>query len=443
MNKIETPGGSSPGVFSILVLGGYGLIGSAIMRRLMADGHQVTGAGRSAAAARQGPGQAWRIFDIASMREDDWRRELAGFDVVVNASGALQDGPRDNLDAIHHRALKRLGSALSGSTTRIVQISAAGVSPDAETEFFRTKAKGDDALRASGASHVILRPTLVLSPAAYGGTALLRGAAGLPFVGLNILPKTRIQCVDVDDLAEAVLAAVDGRIAPGAVLDVTTAEAVSLPDLIARTRRWLGFRPPLVNLPVPGFMLNLVGRLADVSGKLGWRSPLRSTALAVLRDGVTGDAGAMPRAGGPHCRPLDVIFETLPSTVQERWFSRAFLLFPLAIVTLALFWLLSGLIGLLQFGTAQDVLASRGMAGWLAGILVALGAVADIGLGLAVLVRKWAKPALLGMVAVSLSYLGGATIFAPDLWLDPLGPMVKVLPSIILAFFTLAFLTDR
>ena len=428
---------------SVLVLGGYGLIGSAIMRRLAAAGHRVTGAGRSEAAARPGPGKSWRIFDITSLRIDDWRRELSGFDVVVNASGALQDGPRDNLEAVHYKALERMGAALAGSGTRVVQISAAGVSEDATTAFFRAKSRGEAALHASHVPLVILRPTLVLSPAAYGGTALLRGAAAIPLVAPNVLPKTKIQCVDVDDLAETVLFAVDGRIAAGSILDVTAPEVVSLPELIDKTRDWLGFAPPRVRLPVPGIAINLFGRVADLAGNLGWRSPLRSTALTVLRDGVTGDATALQRAGGPQCRPLPAIFETLPSTVQERWFARAFLMFPLAVVTLSIFWLISGMIGLARFGAAQDVLVDRGMNAWLAGSFVLIGAVVDIALGAAVLARRWVKLALSGMIAVSLAYLIGASLFAPDLWLDPLGPLLKVFPAIVLALFTLAFLPDR
>jgi hypothetical protein len=47
------------------------------------------------------------------------------------------------------------------------------------------------------------------------------------------------------------------------------------------------------------------------------------------------------------------------------------------------------------------------------------------------------------MIAVSLAYLAGGTVLEPSLWLDPLGPMVKVLPSILLTLATLATLEER
>jgi uncharacterized protein YbjT (DUF2867 family) len=425
----------------VVVLGGYGVIGAAAMRRLIAAGHRVTGVGRSSMSARRGPGDDWRVFDIGTQSVEGWREALAGADVVVNASGALQDGARDDLTAIHETALRRLAEALAGTGTRFVQISAAGVAPDASTEFFRSKARGEAAL--SPLAPVILRPTLVLARDAYGGTALLRAAAALPLVLPRVLPGAPIHCVHIDDLAEAVLDAVEGRIASGTVVEVTGADARSPPGLIRRTRDWLGFAEPLAELPVPAILLRAVGACADLAGRLGWRSPLRSTALRVLADGVGGDPEALPKAGGKRCRDLEDIFETLPATAQERWFARLWLVFPLALLTLSVFWLVSGLVGLARLGAAADVLTSRGLPDGVAAVAVLGGVLADILLGLAILWRPWARRACLGMVAVSLAYLAGATALTPDLWADPLGPLVKVFPSIVLALVVLALLDER
>lgn len=163
----------------VVVLGAYGLIGAACLRALQADGARVVAVGRDARTARRvAPGADWRIHDLATLDDAGWRALVAGADVVVNASGALQDGARDDLSAIHDRAVRRLVAALEGSGTRLVQISAAGVAEDAPTAFFRTKARGDAAIMDSGLDWVILRPTLVIGRAAYGGTALVRAAAG-------------------------------------------------------------------------------------------------------------------------------------------------------------------------------------------------------------------------------------------------------------------------
>jgi hypothetical protein len=47
------------------------------------------------------------------------------------------------------------------------------------------------------------------------------------------------------------------------------------------------------------------------------------------------------------------------------------------------------------------------------------------------------------MVLVSVAYIVGACLWRRDLWLDPLGPLLKVLPGAVLALMTLAVLEER
>lgn len=58
-------------------------------------------------------------------------------DVVVNAAGALQDGARDGLAAIHVTTVARLVEATKDSPLRIVQISAAFGQKRAATKYWR------------------------------------------------------------------------------------------------------------------------------------------------------------------------------------------------------------------------------------------------------------------------------------------------------------------
>ena len=178
---------------------------------------------------------------------------------------------------------------------------------------------------------------------------------------------------------------------------------------------------------------------ADVLGHLGWRSPLRSTALVAAAGGVAGH-------DAPAERRLATLEETLaanPAGVQDLWFARLYLLKPVIYATLCLFWILSGLIALARFDVSAGLLTAAGVAPKTAAILTVATSLLDIGLGVAVAVRRVAAPTLKIMIAVSMAYLAAATVLTPALWADPLGPLVKVLPSIALALAALAIYEER
>lgn len=424
---------------TVLVLGGYGLIGSACMRALAMAGFEVIGVGRSQAATETLAPYRWIVRNITDLSIDDWIKVLSGVDIVVNASGALQSGAKDNLTAIHVAAIDTLLDAMQSSNARLVQISAAGVTSTASTAFFRTKARGDALIRARAKDWVILRPALVLSSEAYGGTALLRAASALPGVMPHILPNAQIQTVHVDDVAAAVVSAATGKIAPGTVIDLAEPESHSFPDLCTKIRSWLGIPPARFQFRVPQFVLGASGKVADGLGHLGWRSPLRTTALTALADGVRADPGhqSIP------CRSLDDTLAAIPATRQDRMFARMFLALPFAIGVLALFWLISGVIGLARAPQAVAVLGDADLGYFSKHLSVIGGSVADIALGLAILWRPWSRRAALGMVVLSLVYLGGSILHTPALWADPLGPMIKVIPGATLALIVALTLENR
>jgi hypothetical protein len=176
---------------------------------------------------------------------------------------------------------------------------------------------------------------------------------------------------------------------------------------------------------------------------MGWRSPLRSNALQVLEGHVTGDPTLWQSISGRHCRSFQETLASMPSTTQERWFSKLALMLPALVGVLSLFWIMTGVIALAQMQAAADVLADSGTSALQAQFLAATGAILDIGLGMAILIRPWARRACLGMVVLTLVYLASATILVPDLWFDPLGALLKAVPALMLALITRSLLTER
>ncbi|GGE86043.1 SDR family oxidoreductase [Stappia taiwanensis] len=431
----------------ILILGGYGLIGLGIARQLAARGHEVIGLGRSREKGeRLYPAIRWIGVDLARMtRPDEWTAHLAGVDAVVNAAGALQDGARDDLAAVQDQAIQSLIAACEAAgTKRFIQISAPGAASGSSTAFYRTKAAADARLKASGPlDWLILRPGLVIAPAAYGGTALLRLLAAVPLIQPLVHAERKIQTLALSDLTELVADAIEGKLAPGQDLDVAEDTPHSLAEVVAAFRRWLGFTPARRTVLLPGWCAGLVSRGADLLGHLGWRSPLRSTALTVMSEDVLADPAPLEAATGRRLSSLEETLAGLPSTLQERWFARMALMMPVVIAVLSLFWIASGTIGFIRFADAQRLLLEAGLPPLVSTLAVAGGAIADILLGLMILIRSRARQAALGMILLSLAYLASASLVVPGLWLDPLGPLVKVLPSIPLALVAIALLEER
>ncbi|MBI1683874.1 SDR family oxidoreductase [Caulobacter hibisci] len=427
----------------IVVIGAYGLIGSYVTARLLADGHAVVGVGRDLVQARRRfPAVDWKAADLRTASIADWTALLAGADAVVNCAGALQDGPRDDLKAVHAAAVARIVEACEATGTRLVHISAVGVAPGRADPFGATKQLAEALIAQSRIAWIVLRPGLVIAPAAYGGTALLRALAAFPLLIPAVHAQARVQTVAADEVAAAVALAVQPETPAGQSLDLVHAEQVPLADILTRLRAWIGLAPaPVLNLPAA--LAAIPAKVADALAFLGWRSPLRSTALEQLSLGVAGNAADAERLG-LSLKSLDQTLAAMPSGVQERWFAKAWLAKPLILATLCAFWLVSGLIGLtVSRDAAIALLTSAHLPEPLAQAFVVGGGVVDVALALLVAHRRTARLALLGMIAVTIGYLTGGAIVRPDLWLDPLGPLVKSIPAAVLALAALAILDER
>lgn len=426
---------------TILVLGATGFIGQQVLLTLSQAGHPITGLGRDTRqASARFPTATWIARDLRTLRQAaDWHPLLYDVTAVINCAGALQDGLRDDLVAVQRDAMLALQQAAATRATPplIIQISAPENLASAGTAFMATKLEADRALAASGIPNVILRPTVVVGRNAYGGTALLRAIASFPGVLPLVDAESPMNTVHVHDVAQAVLNAVEGRIAPGSDLVLAGEPTRSVEEMARFYRRWLGLADaPVIRLPSGVARPLSLG--ADLAGRLGWRSPLRSTAIRISGIGVAPDK-ARPTLTAPD---PTLRLATEPAAVQDLWFARLYLLKPLMVLTLSLFWIVSGLVPLLDPVTTSLSFGAS-MAASMALTVTILTSLLDIALGLAILIQPWAKRAMLGMMTVSLVYLAGGTLIEPTLWLDPLGPLVKVLPSILLTLATLAVLEER
>lgn len=394
-------------------------------------------------AARRVPVSGWIEADLRRvLRPEDWTPHLAGIGAVVNCAGALQASPRDSPALVHRDSAAALWLACEqAGVRRVVQVSAIGAERGGATDFMRTKAAGDSALEASSLDWVILRPSVVVGDGAYGGNALFRALAAMPI--LPVPPAAGpLDVVQLEDVVETIAF----MLRPGApshvALELAGPERLSFVQIVQAYRRWLGWKPAR-EVRLPALLAAVAWRMGDAIAWLGWRPPIRSTARRELARGAIGDNREWARVTGIAPQSLGEALAVRPATVQERWFARLYLLKPVAFAAFALFWLLTGLVSL---GPGREeavrLMEATAAAHWAEPIVIG-GALFDVAMGVALMFRRTARAALIVAFVATLFYQLAGTLLMPALWADPLGPLMKVWPILVLNLLCLAILDER
>src|SRR5262249_34251908 len=159
------------------------------------------------------------------------------------------------------------------------------------------------------------------------------------------LPSTEMttpfQPVAIEDIA-ATIAWLTARDSDDASVkavswDLMQAEPITMAGVIKQFRFSFG-TAGWPHVAMPSVLLDLGAGLGDLASRLGWAPPMRSTAIAELRRGVTGDPSAWIATTGITPKTLAEAVGRHPATIQDKWFARLFLIKALVIASLVAFW---------------------------------------------------------------------------------------------------------
>lgn len=409
----------------ILVTGAYGFIGAHIVGALLRAGHAPVAAVRASRVGTALPGVAAVACDFA--RDTDpacWLPRLAGVDALVNCAGILRETGASTFRAVHEDVPAALFDACrQAGVKRIVQVSALG--DPADGEFVASKHRGDARLLASGVAAVVLRPSVVYSTrGSYGGTTLLRALAALPLIALPERGTQRLQPLDADDLAQAVLASLERDEAVSQILLLGGPRVLTLREYLALWRRWLGLgEARFIAIPKP------LARVGAWLGEVFGRGPLGMTMWRMLERGnvvVPEEAGRAGATLGWTPAPMDAVLARASASSADRWQARTVFLQPLLRVVLALTFIASGIVG---FTLPTDQVAalfahSPFPAAW-APTLGLAGSIADIMLGGWLLSARAPRAALAAMALLVVGYSLFIGLLLPQAWGDPFGGLLK------------------
>lgn len=430
----------------IAILGASGLIGSSLAEQLQAEGICVRPIARrftSAQKAAFGSQAIERGFVDLNQAELSALIAGTGAELVVNCTGVLQDGPNSSTADVHTGFVSRLLEAIKAQhlPPRLVHISIPGSADTDHTAFSQSKRAAENLIKESSVAHAVLRPGFVIAPNAFGGSALLRAIAALPVD----LPKreaaTPFHITAMSDITLTVRHLLEHP-TDAAIWDVMSASPDSVGDVVSALRARLG--GPKAFFRLSGWLMSFGAKLGDLASRLGWAPPIRTTALTEMRRGVVGDPSEWSSATGISPATLANAAAALPASIQEKWFGQLYLLKGLMFPVLVVFWAVSGLIALFAaFDAATGILIAHHVPEGLAKAITVISSLLDISIGLLIAFRRTAAIGLVTGILVSLGYMFGAAILTPDMWIEPLGALVKTFPAIILMLTALTLLDNR
>lgn len=408
----------------VLLTGATGFIGRAVAQALQARGHAVVRVQRRPGT----PGQEVVQADFAHVPTRDWwAQRLAGIDAVVNAVGILRETAGQRFDALHHQAPAELFRACaSAGVPCVVQVSALGADEGARSAYHRSKKAADDVLRALPLAGAIVQPSLVYGP---GGTsaALFNKLAVAPVLPFPQGGRMRVQPVHLDDLVAGIVRLVEAPPSRVATLAFAGPRPQALRDYLADLREALGEPRRQWVVPVPASLFRLA---AAVAGHLPGSMLDRETADMLLAGNATEANGLPDLLPQPPRAPRDFVAPALRETNRREAVLDLWL--PVLRVLLALMWIGTAAVsfGLYPVQDSYALLARVGLHGGLASVALYGAAALDLVLGVLTLAcpARWRRALWLAQAALIGGYTVLISVFLPEYWLHPYGPITKNLP---------------
>ncbi len=236
----------------VTIFGGSGFVGRYVARRMAKEGWRVRVAVRNTNEAMfvrpyGVVGQVEPVF--CNIRDDASVAAVTeGADAVVNCVGVLDERSKNTFAAVQAEGAERISRiAASLGVGRMVHVSAIGADAAAASQYAKTKAAGEDGVKAHLPDAVILRPSIIFGPEDQffnRFASMSRFGPILPVVGAD----TRFQPVYVDDVAAAAVKGVLGQAAPG-VYELGGPDVHSFRELMQLMLQIVHRRRLVLNIP--------------------------------------------------------------------------------------------------------------------------------------------------------------------------------------------------
>jgi NADH dehydrogenase len=306
----------------VTVFGGSGFIGRHVVHALAKRGHRVRVAVRrpDLAGHLQPLGTVGQIKAIQANLRYRWsvERALEGADAAINLVGILYESGRQTFDAVQAFGPRAIGEAArAAGIANVVHVSAIGADPTSTIGYLRSKAEGEEGVRAAVPEAVVMRPSIAFGPEDdffNRFAAMARMSPALPLIGGG---NTRFQPVFAGDIGEAIARAVDGVAERGATYELGGPEVLTFRECLERMLAVTNRRRALVTIP---------WGVARIMGRVGQHlpgAPLTFDQVRMLQlDNVVSEAakveGRTLHGLGIEPTALEIVLPTYLRRFRER-----------------------------------------------------------------------------------------------------------------------------
>lgn len=286
----------------VFVTGATGFVGRGVVPALRAEGYVVRCLVRHGSEGRlKGFGAVERVegdvLDRRSLEEG-----MTGCHAVVHLVGIIEEHPTRGVtfENVHALGTQNVVEAAGAAgVRRFVHMSALGARPGARSRYHRTKWAAEEAVRSSGMSWTIFRPSIIYGRRDEFVTMLARMVRWMPLVPVIGAGRNCLQPVPVEHVAEGFARALATSVTEKHMYDVVGPESVTMLELLDLIGSALG-RRRVRKLHVP---LGLVRPLARAFHSLpGF--PVTPDQLLMLEEDNVGDPAPFYAALGIEPTPL-------------------------------------------------------------------------------------------------------------------------------------------
>jgi uncharacterized protein YbjT (DUF2867 family) len=278
---------------NVLITGGTGFVGQAVVRHLRQAGHRPIVLARrpNAAAARTlAEEHDARIVSGNLLEPETLPAALADCDAIVHLVGIISEVGVQTFENVHVNATGALIEAARNSRVRrFIHMSALGTRPNAISRYHQTKYAAEQLVRQGPVPWTIFRPSLIYGPGDAFVNLFVRIARFSPVLPVIGDGRARFQPVSVEVVARAFALALTEPGAEGGTFDLCGADSLTLPELVETILRVTGRRR--VKIPLPFALARIQAALLEVLVPLLLRRapPLNRDQIIMLEEGNVGD----------------------------------------------------------------------------------------------------------------------------------------------------------